>query len=94
MPLGSRIGELDGVGALISCEAHCDLLEVLGMAMMIPTSAPFAQELEPRLYRNAPVGLNAFALAYGFSQGNVLFDTSRFPSRTWRRISTSCSLPT
>jgi hypothetical protein len=43
---------------------------------MLPCSASIAQELEPRLYRNAPVGLNAFVLAYGFSEGNVLFDTS------------------
>jgi hypothetical protein len=35
-----------------------------------------AQELEPRLYRNVPVGMNALVVGYGFSSGNVLFDTS------------------
>ena len=35
-----------------------------------------AQELEPRLYQNVPVGLNAVLIGYGFSTGNVLFDSS------------------
>jgi hypothetical protein len=30
------------------------------------------QELEPRLYSNTPVGVNALALSYGYSSGNVL----------------------
>ena len=34
------------------------------------------QDLEPRLYQNAPTGLNAIFLGYGFSTGNVLFDTA------------------
>jgi hypothetical protein len=33
-----------------------------------------AQDLEPRLYTNVPVGINFFAAGYVFSEGNVLFD--------------------
>lgn len=33
-----------------------------------------AQELEPRSISNAPVGTNFAAFAYGFSDGNVLYD--------------------
>jgi hypothetical protein len=32
------------------------------------------QELEPRAYASAPVGLNAFAAGYAYSSGSVLFD--------------------
>ncbi len=35
-----------------------------------------AQELEPALYRNAPVGLNAIGVSYGHSGGNVLVDSA------------------
>jgi len=35
-----------------------------------------AQELEPGLYQNTPVGLNAAVLGYGFSTGNILLDSS------------------
>ncbi|HEY7697757.1 MAG TPA: transporter [Vicinamibacteria bacterium] len=35
-----------------------------------------AQELEPRLYQNAPLGLNGLVLAYGYSTGNILVDSS------------------
>ena len=40
------------------------------------TGAVSAQELEPGLYLNAPAGVNALALNYGFSSGNVLVDSS------------------
>jgi hypothetical protein len=35
-----------------------------------------AQDLEPRAYANAPVGLNFLMLGYGYSQGDVAFDSS------------------
>ncbi|MGH7494316.1 MAG: transporter [bacterium] len=35
-----------------------------------------AQELEPRAYSNAPVGMNFVAATYGFSRGNILVDAS------------------
>jgi hypothetical protein len=39
-------------------------------------NAASAQELEPRLYQNAPVGLNGLVLGYGYSTGNFLVDSS------------------
>ncbi len=35
-----------------------------------------AQELEPRAYANAPVGLNFLILGYGYSRGDVSFESS------------------
>jgi len=35
-----------------------------------------AQELEPRAFANAPVGLNFLILGYGYSRGDVSLDTS------------------
>ena len=35
-----------------------------------------AQELEPRAFANAPVGLNFLILGYGYSTGDVSLDTS------------------
>ena len=35
-----------------------------------------AQELEPGLYQNAPVGMNVIAVGYAYSNGNVLVDAS------------------
>jgi hypothetical protein len=35
-----------------------------------------AQDLEPRLYTNVPVGINFLGAGYGYSEGNVLFDPS------------------
>jgi hypothetical protein len=35
-----------------------------------------AQELEPGLYQNAPIGMNVMAVGYAFSNGNVLVDAS------------------
>jgi hypothetical protein len=35
-----------------------------------------AQDLEPRLYQNAPVGLNALVLGYGYSTGNILVEAT------------------
>jgi hypothetical protein len=35
-----------------------------------------AQQLEPRIYSNAPIGLNFLIAAYGYSWGDVLLDPS------------------
>ena len=39
-----------------------------------PSSDAFAQDLEPRLYTNVPLGINFLGAGYGYSEGNVLFD--------------------
>jgi hypothetical protein len=35
-----------------------------------------AQEMEPRAYANAPVGMNFLILGYGYTRGDVTFDAS------------------
>jgi len=49
-------------------------LVLLG-ALAFPDSLP-AQDLEPRLYQNAPVGLNGLVVGYGYSAGNFLVESS------------------
>ena len=39
-----------------------------------PFGAALAQDLEPRLYTNVPLGINFLGLGFGYSDGNVLFD--------------------
>jgi hypothetical protein len=46
-------------------------LSIVSVLIWIATTAG-GQELEPRLYSNTPVGVNAVALSYGYSRGNVL----------------------
>lgn len=48
----------------------------VGAALLCVTSAPRAQELEPRAYSPAPVGTNFVVAAYAYSSGGVLTDPS------------------
>jgi hypothetical protein len=41
-----------------------------------PRGPAHAQDLEPRLYTNVPIGVNFLAAGYGYSDGAVLFDPS------------------
>ena len=43
---------------------------------MFAATAAHAQELEPRSYSNAPVGLNFLIAGYGYSDGKIAFDPS------------------
>jgi len=45
-----------------------------GMAVLALARPAPAQDLEPRAFSPAPVGLNIIALGYAYSSGNVLFD--------------------
>lgn len=56
--------EWAGIAAITALWAGCGL------------NQGFAQELEPRLYSNAPPGLNFLVAGYGHSEGNVLPDPS------------------
>jgi hypothetical protein len=49
-------------------------LLVLAASLPCLTGPTQAQELEPRAYRIAPVGMNFFLATYSFSSGNVLTD--------------------
>ena len=44
--------------------------------LLLVASAAHAQELEPRLYANAPVGLNFAIAGYGYTTGGVTADPS------------------
>lgn len=46
------------------------------LLLCLPPGSARAQELEPRLYANAPVGLNAVVVGYSYSAGNLLLDPS------------------
>ena len=48
----------------------------VAFAVTLLASSATAQQLEPRRYQNVPVGVNALAFTYGFSTGNVLFDST------------------
>lgn len=49
------------------------LFTALLVIITIPT---LAQDLEPRALARAPVGMNFFVLAYGYSSGNVFLDNA------------------
>jgi hypothetical protein len=46
------------------------------VALALAASAVSAQDLEPRLYTNLPVGMNFLGAGYGNSEGSVLVDPS------------------
>lgn len=52
------------------------LVTATGLAALAVSSSAVAQELEPRAYANAPVGLNFLIAGYAYSQGGVAFDPS------------------
>jgi hypothetical protein len=41
-----------------------------------PLSIAQAQQIEPRAYSNAPIGMNFLIAGYAYSKGAVPFDTS------------------
>ncbi|HWN37922.1 MAG TPA: transporter [Gammaproteobacteria bacterium] len=51
-------------------------LAALTAALIVawPPGGALAQDLEPRLYTNVPLGINFLGAGYGYSDGNVLFD--------------------
>jgi len=44
------------------------------IALLLAIASAQAQDLEPRSYSNAPVGLNFLVLGYGYSNGTIAFD--------------------
>ncbi|HKQ15839.1 MAG TPA: transporter [Steroidobacteraceae bacterium] len=49
---------------------------LVSTVLLLVASAAHAQELEPRLYANAPVGLNFAIAGYGYTSGGVTVDPS------------------
>jgi len=59
------------------------------LALALGLAAPtLAQDLEPRAYSPAPVGMNIFLVSYANSQGDVVFDPSLPISDVSARINT------
>jgi hypothetical protein len=57
--------------------AHLAPFHVSAAAALLaawPLGGAFAQDLEPRLYTNVPLGVNFLGAGYVYSDGNVLFD--------------------
>ena len=50
------------------------MLEII--AIVLPITNANAQDAEPRLYTNAPVGLNFLILGHLYSEGKIAFDPS------------------
>jgi hypothetical protein len=51
-------------------------MRALIACFLLTSSHAYAQELEPRAYGNAPVGLNFLIVGYGYSEGGVVADPS------------------
>jgi len=49
---------------------------LFAVALAVLSGSASAQDLEPRLYTNVPLGINFLAAGYSYSEGNVLFDPS------------------
>jgi hypothetical protein len=49
---------------------------LFAVALAVLLGSASAQDLEPRLYTNVPLGINFLAVGYSYSEGNVLFDPS------------------
>ncbi len=52
------------------------LLVLFVLCMLITSNNAHAQDLEPRAFSPAPVGMNFGVLGYGYADGNVFFDQS------------------
>ena len=52
----------------------CPAAALAALVVAWPFGSAVAQDLEPRLYTNVPVGVNFLGAGYAFSEGNVLFD--------------------
>jgi hypothetical protein len=53
---------------------------LLFLAAIFATSSVWGQELDPRAYQPAPIGLNALTFSYTHSSGDILFEPS-FPAK-------------
>lgn len=56
-------------------QSACAYLLIAATALAVVRSG-YAQEIEPRTYSNAPVGVNFLIAGYGWSEGDVAVDSS------------------
>ena len=50
------------------------LIALLGIGILYSPALLHAQDLEPRAYANAPVGMNFLLVGYQYSEGGLIFD--------------------
>ena len=55
---------------------YARLLATAALLALVAVSAAQAQDIEPRKWSNAPVGVNFLILGYAYSQGGIAFDPS------------------
>ncbi len=61
----------------LSIKSHCVSIWLLGVLAIVAVSVEvYAQDLEPRVYANAPVGVNFMIGGYAYSKGTVGVDPS------------------
>ena len=65
-------------GALFRAATRdCQVITVLAAGVLAAVILPAsAQDIEPRAYSNAPVGVNFLIAGYGYTRGGLAFDTS------------------
>lgn len=73
---GSRGSRLPFFRRRRSLLVRAGALSLAGLLALAWPSAAVAQDLEPRVYSNTPVGMSFFILAYGWQSGDVLTDAS------------------
>jgi len=74
MAAGLRSGSEECGGGLSMSSRIRVILAVA--AVLVPCPLVFAQEMEPRAFSPAPVGMQFAAVVYGHSQGDLVFDPS------------------
>jgi len=70
--LHALLGSLKGSAPRV-CRALCSTSVVALLAVGV-ASAAHAQDMEPRSYSNAPVGLNFLVTGYAYTRGGLAFD--------------------
>jgi hypothetical protein len=51
-------------------------IPLIACALTAGLSPAFAQDIEPRAYSNAPVGVNFLIAGYAYTEGGLAFDRS------------------
>jgi len=56
--------------------AHASITALMAWVLLAVTSGARAQDIEPRAFSNAPVGVNFLIAGYAFTRGGVSFDSA------------------
>ncbi len=80
--LETKSGQCPGVGCIVNWHLLARQTRTLSsaaliaLAWLVTASAAQAQDIEPRKWSNAPVGVNFLILGYAYTQGGIAFDPS------------------